>query len=97
MYKNSTKCNKTQSKWCLNKHGASKIIDTFETYHSLGTPGMSFGDHAKMSRFSWRKLVSSLSYLAERLTPMVMTLVGSFTSSRIFFVSLAGWNCCTSD
>jgi hypothetical protein len=24
--------NKTQSKWCINKHGASKIIDTFETY-----------------------------------------------------------------
>jgi hypothetical protein len=28
------KCNKTQSKWCINKHGASKIIDTFETYHT---------------------------------------------------------------
>jgi hypothetical protein len=26
------KCNETQSKWCKNKHGASKIIDTFETY-----------------------------------------------------------------
>jgi hypothetical protein len=26
------KCNKTLSKWCKNKHGASKIIDTFETY-----------------------------------------------------------------
>jgi hypothetical protein len=32
MHKNATKCNKTQSKWCVNKHGASKIIDTFETY-----------------------------------------------------------------
>jgi hypothetical protein len=32
MHKNATKCNKTQSKWCKNKHGASKIIDTFETY-----------------------------------------------------------------
>jgi hypothetical protein len=32
MHKNATKCNKTQSKWCINKHGASKIIDTFETY-----------------------------------------------------------------
>jgi hypothetical protein len=28
------KCNKTQCKWCKNKHGASKIIDTFETYQS---------------------------------------------------------------
>jgi hypothetical protein len=33
MHKNAMKCNKTQSKWCINKHGASKIIDTFETYH----------------------------------------------------------------
>jgi hypothetical protein len=32
MHKNATKCNKTLSKWCINKHGASKIIDTFETY-----------------------------------------------------------------
>jgi hypothetical protein len=32
MHKNTTKYNKTQSKWCINKHGASKIIDTFETY-----------------------------------------------------------------
>jgi hypothetical protein len=32
MHKNATKCNKTQSKWCINKHGASKIIDTLETY-----------------------------------------------------------------
>jgi hypothetical protein len=32
MHKNATKCNKTQSKWCKNKHGASKITDMFETY-----------------------------------------------------------------
>jgi hypothetical protein len=32
MHKNATKCNKTLSKWCKNKHGASKIINTFETY-----------------------------------------------------------------
>jgi hypothetical protein len=34
MHKNTTKCNKTQSKWCINKHGASKIIDMFETYQT---------------------------------------------------------------
>jgi hypothetical protein len=33
MHKNATKCNETLSKWCKNKHGASKIMDTFETYH----------------------------------------------------------------
>jgi hypothetical protein len=36
MHKNATKYNKTQSKWCINKHGASKIIDTFETYQGHG-------------------------------------------------------------
>jgi hypothetical protein len=36
------KCNETQGKWCKNKHGASKIIDTFETYH--GAPG---GRHSR--------------------------------------------------
>jgi hypothetical protein len=34
MYKNAMKCNKTQRKWCINKHGASKIIDTFEMYQA---------------------------------------------------------------
>jgi hypothetical protein len=33
MHKSATKCNETQGKWCKNKHGASKIIDTLETYH----------------------------------------------------------------
>jgi hypothetical protein len=32
MHKNATKCNKTLSKWCKDKHGASKIIDKFGTY-----------------------------------------------------------------
>jgi hypothetical protein len=36
MHKSATKCNKTIGKWCKNKHGASKIIDTFETYHFTG-------------------------------------------------------------
>jgi hypothetical protein len=35
MHKSATKCNKTSGKWCKNKHGASKIIDTLETYHRL--------------------------------------------------------------
>jgi hypothetical protein len=32
MHKNAMNYNKTLSKWCKNKHGASKIIDMFETY-----------------------------------------------------------------
>jgi hypothetical protein len=35
MHKSATKCNETSGKWCKNKHGASKIIDTFETYQLL--------------------------------------------------------------
>jgi hypothetical protein len=33
MHKSATKYNKTLGKWCKNKHGASKIMDTLETYH----------------------------------------------------------------
>jgi hypothetical protein len=47
MHKNPTKCNKTQSKWCKNNHGASKIIDTFETYQGvevmMGAPSLASG------------------------------------------------------
>jgi hypothetical protein len=34
MHKSATKCNETLGKWCKNKHGASKIMDTLETYHA---------------------------------------------------------------
>jgi hypothetical protein len=37
MHKNATKCNKTQSKWCINKHGASKIIDSLRRIRGQGT------------------------------------------------------------
>jgi hypothetical protein len=39
MHKSATKCNETIGKWCKNKHGASKIIDTFETYQAAKTSG----------------------------------------------------------
>jgi hypothetical protein len=34
-------CNETQGKWCKNKHGSSKIIDTFETYQAPFTGELS--------------------------------------------------------
>jgi hypothetical protein len=37
MHKSATKCNETIGKWCKNKHGASKIIDTLETYQCLAS------------------------------------------------------------
>jgi hypothetical protein len=35
MHKSATKCKETVGKWCKNKHGASKIIDTLEIYQLL--------------------------------------------------------------
>jgi hypothetical protein len=35
MHKSATKCYKTLSNWCKNKHGASKIIDMFESYQAV--------------------------------------------------------------
>jgi hypothetical protein len=34
------KCNETVGKWCKNKHGASKIIDTLETYQGTRATAM---------------------------------------------------------
>jgi hypothetical protein len=34
MHKSAMKCNKILGKWCKNKHGASKIMDMFETYQT---------------------------------------------------------------
>jgi hypothetical protein len=42
VYKSTTKCNETLGKWCKNKHGASKIIDTFETYQCVEQPVSGF-------------------------------------------------------
>jgi hypothetical protein len=49
MHKSATKCNETLCKWCKNKHGASKIIDTFETYQ-YGAPGDSQDDYICMAK-----------------------------------------------
>jgi hypothetical protein len=42
---------------------------------SLGTPGMSAGFHAKMSRLAQRKLMSASSYFGSRPAPMVVVLL----------------------
>jgi hypothetical protein len=50
MHKSATKCNETLGKWCKNKHGASKIIDTFETYQqaTIDLSAQEAGDVCKM-------------------------------------------------
>src|SRR3954468_21692033 len=56
---------------------------------SLGTPDMSCGDHAKMSRFSRRNSTSLLSYLLLSPSPTTKNLVGSEGSRATFLLSLA--------
>jgi hypothetical protein len=50
MQKSATKCNETLSKWCKNKHGASKIMDTLETYQYANFNGRS--KHSKVGIFN---------------------------------------------
>jgi hypothetical protein len=57
---------------------------------SLGTPVMSDGCHAKMSRFSWRNSTSALSYLGDRFVPIEVVLVASPATSSTCFVSTVG-------
>jgi hypothetical protein len=65
MHKNAMKCNKTLSKWCKNKHGASKIIDTFETYQRSELPS-SQGVQVRGGIFkSWFSAVSQLTTRAQ--------------------------------
>ena len=71
---------------------ASALTCSLCSAKSVGTPGRSLGDHAKMSRFSRRKSTSSLSYLLSRFVPMTAYLSGCPGSNGIFFVSLAGLN-----
>jgi hypothetical protein len=49
MHKSATKCNETIGKWCKNKHGASKIIDTFETYQQLKSRSATKGTRVEES------------------------------------------------
>jgi hypothetical protein len=60
MHKNATKCNKQQSKWCINKHGASKLIDMFEMYQSSSESPteleVSFGRKYDLLRYAIPKI-----------------------------------------
>jgi hypothetical protein len=48
MHKSATKCNETLGKWCKNKHGASKIVDTLETYQIAQA-------RVNNSRYAWKE------------------------------------------
>ncbi|KAI4991179.1 hypothetical protein ZWY2020_039550 [Hordeum vulgare] len=60
--------------------------------NSLGTPGMSEGFHAKMSRFSRMNSMSTLSYLGSRPAPIVNCLDESPGTKSTILVSSVGLN-----
>jgi hypothetical protein len=60
MHKSATKCNETLGKWCKNKHGASKIMDTFEMYHQPKKARLGATFVNKRSKKDlWRKLMAN--------------------------------------
>jgi hypothetical protein len=65
MHKNATKCNETLSKWCKNKHGASKIIDTFKTYHF---PLITLGENTEICSMVVRSSKHPHLFIMERIS-----------------------------
>jgi hypothetical protein len=61
MHKNATKYNETLSKWCKNKHEASKIIDTFETYQTAKRKK----EKIHISTGEWRIIMSAINHGTE--------------------------------
>jgi hypothetical protein len=60
MHKSAMKCNEIVGKWCKNKHRASKIIDTLETYQQLSKVPNVF--HASQLQKCMKTLEETLSY-----------------------------------
>jgi hypothetical protein len=86
MHKNATKCNETLSKWCENKHGASKIIDTFETYQA--TRLKIFGD----SNLVVQQVINRCDAISDNMTAyrnLYYYLEGTFDGCEVSHVSRA--------
>jgi hypothetical protein len=78
MHKNVAKCNETLSKWCKNKHGASKIIDTFETYQGdEKTPAVKPIDFQSAAGGSRARRYEATLVNVDRFQSVVVTGAGS--------------------
>jgi hypothetical protein len=102
MHKNAMKCNETLSKWCKNKHGASKIIDMFETYHPCGTTGH---DRHEAMRYRLGVLVGEVLKCDAGPTGHALTLVpphdtlisarsGDCSAKWSSYHTLSAWGTC---
>jgi hypothetical protein len=65
------KCNNTLSKWCKNKHGASKIIDTFETYHPCATVTFLSNQDYELSHHGTDIILSASEELFQQEKPLI--------------------------
>jgi hypothetical protein len=66
MHKSFMKYNETLGKWCENKHGASKIIDTLETYQASPPKEICWGPTIYYSKQNKRKLKTKVKMLQEK-------------------------------
>jgi hypothetical protein len=83
MHKNATKCDKTLSKWCKNKPGASKIIDTFETY--LLDLDSNFVDLLERSCYEFRRtFLQDVWFLFNFSQELYMDLAKTSLSRNLF-------------
>jgi hypothetical protein len=71
MHKNATKCNKTQRKWCINKHGASKIIDMFETISGWWCGG--FGERKRV--FVKNNMARDYNFICSKVKTVITTMI----------------------
>jgi hypothetical protein len=62
MHKSATKCNETVGKWCKNKHGASKTIDTLETYQEARRENEGEGARSSGKRTTWHSFPTDASF-----------------------------------
>jgi hypothetical protein len=83
-HKNATKCNETQGKWCKNKHKASKIIDTFETYQEKTT----FLSLRIFALFILRTLLNAIICCSQLNTQGVLR---RFPVSGLLVIDVVGW------
>jgi hypothetical protein len=91
MHKSATECNETLGKWCKNKHGASKIMDTLETYHRADSPN-------RCTHFNGLKVMGG-DFHARESTPLpciYSVLVEILSRKLILCVLLSGRFVCYS-
>jgi hypothetical protein len=96
MHKNATKCNKTQSKWCINKHGASKIIDTWNSgvdVRSGEIPAFAGDSDTRGCHLPPWRYRHSFDYSSPHRAPGETLCLAVGSSSGDITMSLPSWRC----